>query len=126
MDNDTLYNLGEASAALGTNIQTLRRLCDSGLIPYVKRSRAGKRTLDEHQLHHARLILGLRRMGLRKNELKRYTALARQGVETLPERKALLETEKRQAWQKLEDIQRDIDFLERQIELMDAEMRAAE
>lgn len=120
--NEQKYTIQEASKRLNVASGVVRRLCNSGLIPYVKRSRAGYRMLNESQLGHARIILGLRNAGLKKSELKRYTNLVRQGHETLPERKAILETEKRQAWQKLEDIQRDIDFFERQIELIDRQI----
>lgn len=55
-------------------------------------------------------------------ELKQYTRLFRQGKDTLAERKAMLETQKRQLWQELEDRQQGIDFLERQTELIDQEL----
>jgi hypothetical protein len=59
---------------------------------------------------------------LKQTELKKYTRLFRQGEETLAERKAMLETQKRQLWQELEDKQQGIDFLERQVELIEREM----
>lgn len=120
--DDKIYTIQEACDSLRIPIYTLRHLCNTGLIPHIKRDRAGRRIFTEAQLNHARIILGLRQAGLKKAELKRYTNLVRQGDSTLAERKALLETEKRQAWQKLEDIQRDIDFMERQIELIDQQL----
>lgn len=45
-------------------------------------------------------------------ELKKYVRLCRTGQKTVPERKALLETQKRQLWQELEDIQAGINFIE--------------
>ncbi len=120
--NIQTYTIREASECLHTSQNVMRRLWDSGLIPGVRRNRLGHRIFDESQLNHARIMLGLRNAGLKKSELSKYTNLARQGDATLPERKAMLETEKRQAWQRLEDIHRDIDFLERQIELIDQQL----
>ncbi len=124
MDNSTQYTLQEASQKLNIKSHTLRHLCNSGLIPGIRRNKSNRRVLTESQLDQARIMLGLRNAGLKKSELKRYASLVRQGDETLPERKAILETEKRQTWQRLEDIQRDIDFFERQIELIDQHLSA--
>lgn len=122
MNNILQYNTSEASTALNVTPKVVRGLCSSGLIPYVKRDRLGHRVFTEDQLNHARVILGLRQAGLKKAELRRYTNLVRQGDSTLAERKALLETERRQAWQRHDSIQHNIDFMERQIELIDQEL----
>ena len=71
----------------------------------------------------AKVLLELRQAGFKPADLKRYARLFRQGAETLPERKALLETQKRQLWQELEERQQSIDYLERQIELIDQELQ---
>jgi len=118
----TKYNIREVSAILNVPQNTLRRLCNSGLVPYVRRNHLGHRMLEDWQITHIRIILGLRQAGLKTPELKRYTRLVRQGHSALPECKALLETQKRQLWQNLESIQQSIDFLERQVELIDQEL----
>lgn len=118
-ENNTTYSIPEASSALQISQSTIRHLCNTGLVPHVRRGRRGQRLLAEWQLNHIRTILDLRQAGLSKAELKRYARLFREGKFTLPERKALLETQKRQLWQELEDLQRGIDILERQIELID-------
>lgn len=112
-----------ASEQLGVSVDTLRRLCNSGLIPHVRRNHLGFRVLEPWQVDYARTILGLKQAGLKLSELKNYTSLYRRGAETLPERKAILETQKRQLWQELEDRQHGIDFIERQIELIDQELK---
>lgn len=107
-----------ASEQLGVSVDTLRRLCNSGLIPHVRRNHLGFRVLEAWQINYARTMLGLK-----LSELKNYTSLYRRGAETLPERKAILETQKRQLWQELEDRKQGIDFIERQIELIDQELK---
>ncbi len=122
----SLYTIQDASAVLGISGQVLRRLCNSGLIPNVRRNGHGFRVLEDWQIDYARTILGLRQAGMGQAELKKYTRLFRQGKETLAERKALLETQKRQLWQELEDRQQGIDFLERQVELLEQEQTKAQ
>lgn len=116
------YTIKDASLQLGVSIYALRRLCNSGLIPNVRRNSHGFRVLEDWQIDYARTILGLRQAGMSQAELKQYTRLFRQGKDTLAERKAMLETQKRQLWQELEGRQQGIDFLERQTELIDQEL----
>lgn len=123
-NNSTKYNVSQISEKLGVPQNTIRRLCNTGLVPYVRRNRLGHRVFEDWQLSHIRIILGLRQAGLKNSELRHYTHLVRQGRRTLPERKALMETQKRQLWQQLEDIQQGIDFLERQTEIIDQEFKS--
>ncbi len=113
------YTVSEVSEKLQIPQSTLRYFCNSGLIPAVRRNRLGHRIFEEWQLDHIRVMLGLRQAGFTKSDLKRYAHLVRQGELTLSERKALMETQKRQLWQQLEGLQQGIDFLERQIEQID-------
>lgn len=123
MEQETTFcTIQQASAQLGVAGHALRLLCNSGLIPNVRRNSYGFRVLEDWQIDYARTILGLRQAGLSQAELKQYTRLFRQGKDTLAERKAMLETQKRQLWQELEDRQQGIDFLERQAELIDQEL----
>lgn len=116
------FTIKDASIQLGVPGYALRRLCNSGLIPNVRRNQRGFRVLEDWQIEYARTLLGLKQAGLKQTELKKYTRLFRQGEETSAERKAMLETQKRQLWQELEDKQQGIDFLERQVELIEREM----
>ncbi len=118
----TKYSIGEACKILNISRSTLVRLCNSGLIRHIRRDQRYRRTLNEEQINLARTLLGLRQAGFTKSDLKRYSRLVRQGDKTLPERKAMFETQKRQLWQALEDIHQGIDFLERQSELIDQEI----
>lgn len=119
MEKPTTYSVKQASEKLQVSAKILRSLCNSGLIPQVRRNRLGHRVLQEWQINHAHTLLGLRAAGFTKSDLKRYARLVRQGRKTLPEQKAMFETQKRQLWLELENIQKSIDFLERQIEAVD-------
>lgn len=116
------YRMKVACEKLGVSGDVLRHLCNSGLIPQVRRDHLGRRVLADWQIDYARVLLQLRRAGFKTADLKRYTRLFRQGASTLAERKAMLETQKRQLWQELDEQRQSIDDLERQIELIDREL----
>ncbi len=121
MNDDTSkhYTTGQVAEQLNLPPSTILSFCRSGLVPGVRRDRRCRRIFQAWQLDHIRTLLGLRQAGFSNTELKHYARLVRQGQKTLPERKALMETRKRQLWQQLEDLQRGIDFLERQVEYID-------
>lgn len=125
MEENDKYTIKQVSEMLKMPAAAIRYFCNSGLVPYVRRDSRYHRVFEDWQINHIRIILGLRQAGLSKPELRRYARLVRQGRKTLPERKAMMETQKRQLWQDLENIRQGIDFLERQVELIDTEMTKA-
>lgn len=113
------FNISQAAQILGTGTRLIRRFCSSGLVPNVKHRAAGRRVFTSAQIDWLRTLLGLYNTGMKIPELKKYVRLCRTGHKTVPERKALLETQKRQLWQQLEDIQAGINFIERKVEIFD-------
>lgn len=95
----------------------MRRLCNSGLIPHVKRARNGYRILTPGQVELAKILISMKQSGFASREIRQYSRLYRQGDTTIAERTALLTTRKRQLWQEITDRQKAIDFIERQEEI---------
>lgn len=118
MDNKQTYTLKEAATRLNTTNRQIRYFCDRGLIPGVRRSLNHSRMLNEEQLNWVGVLLGLKRCNMRSGEIKRYARLQAQGDSTIAERKAILDTKRRQIWQEIEERQASIDFIERQHELL--------
>lgn len=116
------YTMNQVSEQLGVAVGVVRRLCNTGLIPRVRRDRRGRRIFEPWQIELMAVLLLLKEAGFKKTDLKRFSKLYQQGNSSLPERKALLETRKRQLWQDLEECQHGIDLLERQIEIIDQEL----
>ncbi len=108
---------------MGVSVGVIRRFCNNGFVPQVRRNSRAYRILEDPQLELIAILVALRGAGLERKALKKYAKLYPQGTTTLPERKAMLETRKRQLWQELEERQQAIDLLERQIEMMDQELR---
>lgn len=122
MEENT-YTLKQASLALGVSVYEVRHYCDRGLVRGVRRRRNGYRYLSEKQLEWVGILVMLRKCGFGIKEMKKYVRLAEQGEGTLQERKAMLETQKRQLWQEIYALQEGIDTAERLGELMDTDSR---
>lgn len=120
--NEELFTVGQASERLGVSIWKVRRLCRNGMVPRIRRSRAGYQMLTAEQVSLIKTLVALEKAGMSRKNLKRFAELFRQGERTLAERKAMLETQRRNFWQELEDLHQGIDVIERQIELIDQEL----
>lgn len=119
MEEPEYYTTKQVGKELQISTYAIRRLCGKGLVPHVKRARNGYRIFTPEQVTWLKTLIHLRNSGMSTAELKKYANLCRAGESTIPERKAMLETKKRQLWQELEDIQSNIDFIERKIEIFD-------
>ena len=107
------FTMHQASELLGVKTGTLRHYCNLGLVPGLKRSRAGYRIFSITQIDQLRNIVWLYRCGLTSREIKAY-------FRSSPAvQKQILSTKKQQLWQKLDDILQNIDFIERQEDLLD-------
>ncbi len=118
MDEKT-YTLKQVSGQLGIPVYTVRRLCNAGLVVGIRRNRNGYRVLNEEQVNELGMFVKLLRAELTMGELKKYARLQRQGGKTLQERKGMLETQRRQLWLKIQELQEGIGFIERMMEILD-------
>lgn len=110
------YTLKEISETLGVPKYTVSRLCNSGLIPHVRRDK-GVRILTLEQFDLLAILLQMKQHGFSSSELRQYSRLYRQGGSTADQRLAILTTRKHQLWREIKQRQEAIDFIERQEEL---------
>ena len=115
MEN-TEISLKEASEQLSVPLAKVRHLCNSGLIPGVRRNAYGHRLLSPAQVDLLEIFLQMRQAGFRPKELRQYSRLNRQGSSTGAKRLAMLTTRKHQLRQEILDRQKAVDFIERQEE----------
>ena len=113
------YTVKQASRQVGASAHTVRYYCKLGLIPGIKYNRTGYRVINQEQLKWLKTLILLRQCGFSIADIKRYQILTEKGDLTIPERKAMLETKRRQLWQIIENAQDNIDFIERKIEVFD-------
>ncbi len=116
MEN-TEISLKEASEQLSVPLAKVRHLCNSGLIPGVRRNAYGHRLLSPAQVDLLEIFLQMRQAGFRPKELRQYSRLYRQGSSTEVKRLAMLTTRKHQLRQEILDRQKAVDFIERQEEI---------
>ena len=121
MKNEEM-TIKKVSELLGVSTWTIRRMHQNGMVPHVRRSRAGYLVFGPEQIEILRILIDLKKAGMPRKNLKRLAGLIRRGNETLAEQKAMLETQKRNFWQELEDVQHGIDVIERQVEVIEQKM----
>lgn len=109
------YSMREVSKLLDTPAYTLRRYCNSSLLPGWRHSVGVRRSFTTEQVERLRTIAGLHKAGLTTKEVRQYLDRY-QDVDMEARRycREILATHKRQVWQELEELQKTIDFLERQ------------
>ena len=106
----------EVSRLYGLSADTLRYYERVGLIPPVPRNGSGIRDYDEASLSWVELIKCMRSAGVGIEALCEYCRLFQQGEETMEARKALLIEQRRQLLERMEDMRRSLDRLDRKIE----------
>jgi len=84
------YRIGKLAASSGRSIHTIRWYESQGLIPGVTRDAGGRRVYSDLHLNWLELMDRLRFTGMSIAEMRKYTALVRQGRSTLRERQELL------------------------------------
>lgn len=73
---EILLRIGQLANELGTTTKTLRFYEEIGLLHKSKRSQSGYRLYDQEAVSHARLLIGLRRLGLSIDELNVFCSAA--------------------------------------------------
>ena len=84
------YRIGELADRTGRSIHAIRWYEAQGLIPGVIRDPGGRRVYNEQHLSWLELMDRLRRTGMSIAEMRKYTALVKQGRGTMKQRQELL------------------------------------
>lgn len=85
-----LLMIGGLAQRTGRSIDTIRWYEAQGLVPGVARDPGGRRRYTEQHVGWLLLVDRLRRTGMSIAEMRRYTALVKQGRSTLQERQDML------------------------------------
>ncbi|MGT2926239.1 MerR family transcriptional regulator [Streptococcus cuniculipharyngis] len=95
---------------------TIRYYEKIGLLPEIKRDRAGIRDFNQRDVDTLNFIRCFRQAGMSVETLSAYMNLVRQGQETLSERVALLTKERELLAQRLSDLQAALNQLDYKID----------
>ncbi|MCO8300923.1 MerR family transcriptional regulator [Limosilactobacillus fermentum] len=66
------YTIGQASAKLNISIDTIRYYDKQGLLPFVSRTKNGRRSFTENDLHLMRTIICLKNAGVPVAEIAEF------------------------------------------------------
>ena len=82
--------IAEAAAACGLNADTIRYYEKSGMLPEIRRGGDGHRHFSQQDIDWLTLLYWLRETGMPMQQMRRFTALAKAGAETVSERRKIL------------------------------------
>lgn len=85
------FSIGAVSKRTGISIDTLRFYERVGLTPNIERTAGGQRVYSDQDLAFLEFAQKMRATGMPLEALSRYVALMKRGIETVPERRAMLE-----------------------------------
>lgn len=109
-------HIGELATRTGRSIHTIRWYEAQGLLPGVARDGSGRRTFEEAHVGWLDLMDKLRQTGMSITEMRQYTALVKQGKNTLSERREMLRDHRKRVLQKISDWHAALELLDSKID----------
>lgn len=82
--------ISEAAAACGLTVDTIRYYEKSEMLPEIRRTADGRRAFSKADIEWLTLLYWLRETGMPLKQMRRFTAMAKAGSETVPERREIL------------------------------------
>ena len=119
MTTETLL-IGALSARTGRSVHTIRWYEAQGLIPGVVRDAGGRRTYSEQHVGWLELMERLRRSGMSIAEMRRYTALVKQGRSTLAQRREMLAAHRARVVQAIAEHRAALRLIDGKVDFYDA------
>lgn len=116
------YSIGEFAKIVGVKTSTLRYYENEGLLT-PKRDENNIRVFTDSDIGWVLFLLHLKDSGMSMTELKQYTKWREIGEETIPERMELLEKRKDLVKQEIEDLQKNLDILNRKVEFYNDQLK---
>ena len=105
------YTVGEMARRLGVPASTIRYYDKEGLLPFVGRSSGGIRMFQEKDYEWLKVISCLKKAGMSLKDIREYINLAMQGDDTIDERLALFEKQRKNLEAQMAELQHTMDVL---------------
>lgn len=106
-----IYTVGEAAKILNVAPSTIRYYDKEGLLPFVERSGGGIRMFSEKDFDSLFIIECLKKSGLPIKDIKRFMEMAMKGDETIDERLALFQNQRKRVAEQIAELQETLDTL---------------
>lgn len=107
-----MYTMKQTCEQVGMTYEALKFYCNQGLVPNVKRDKNNYRIFDERDIEWIKGLTCLKRCGMSIEDMKTYLTLCLQGQSTIPERKVILEKQRKLLSEKISELQKDIDYID--------------
>lgn len=108
--------IAEVSKKYGLTADTLRYYERIGLLPTVNRNSSGNRDYTQEDCRWVQFIKCMRSAGLSIETLIEYVSLFQQGNATTETRKELLLEQRKQIFEKIEELQGTLEYLDKKID----------
>lgn len=105
------YSIGEVAAKLNVPTSTLRYYDKKGLLPFVDRDQAGRRSFKDNDLNFLEVIGCMKQCGMTIAEIRHFIDLCMKGDVTLGDRYDLLKQEEASVKDQIKTLQSQLDFL---------------
>jgi DNA-binding transcriptional MerR regulator len=112
---DTLL-IGRLAERTGRSIHTIRWYEAQGLVPGVVRDAGGRRVYTELHVGWLQLMERLRKTGMSIADMRRYTALVKQGRSTLGQRQQMLQAHRERVQRTIEEWSEALALLDDKID----------
>jgi DNA-binding transcriptional MerR regulator len=110
-------SISEAAEEAGISTYTMRYYENEGLLPPAERAASGHRRYGTADIAWAVFITRLRSTGMPIRRIREYVDLFREGPQTESERLALLEQHRDAVKERLAEVERNLEQIEKKIEM---------
>ena len=107
-----MYSMKDACQKVGITYETLKFYCNEGLVPNVKRDKNNYRVFDEKDINWLSNLSCLKKCGMSIKDMKIYLDLCLQGQSTIPERKKILNKQKDNLIEKIQELNKSVDYID--------------
>ena len=114
-----LFTMMEVCREADMTYQTLKFYCNEGLVPNVKRDKNNRRIFDERDLKWIKDLVCLKKCGMSIQEMKEYLDLCLQGVDTIPQRKKMLEKKQKALRASIRELEDSVAYIDWKQEFYD-------
>jgi len=111
-DRKPKYTVKDVAEMMSLSTHTVRYYENSGLIPFVDRTKGNIRMFSEYSLNWLRIVHCLRSTGLSIDGVRHYIALCMKGDSTIPERGEIIFKQEAVLREQLEVLQKQMSVLE--------------
>lgn len=105
-------SISEVAEKMNLTIPTLRYYDNLGLLPNLKKNKAGNRIFTDEDIEVIRIIQYLKKSGMQLNEIKEFMIWCKQGDSTLEKRLNLFKMQKRKVLQQINELQETLSLIE--------------